>query len=34
VIARPHDELGAMYPKKKTAAGAPAGGRLAETAKK
>ena len=34
VIARPHDELGAMYPKKKVAGGAPAGGRLAETAKK
>src|SRR5678815_5168186 len=25
VIARPHDELGAMYPKKKVAGGAPAG---------
>jgi len=35
VIARPHDELGAMYPKRKApAAGAPAGGRMAETAKK
>jgi ethanolamine utilization protein EutM len=35
VIARPHDELGGMYPKaKKPAAAAPAGGRLAEVAKK
>src|SRR3982750_2018599 len=33
VIPRPHDELGGMMPKKKTAA-APVGGRLAETAKK
>ena len=38
VIARPHDDLGGMMPKKKTAApaatGAPTGGRLAEVAKK
>jgi ethanolamine utilization protein EutM len=35
VIPRPHDELGGMYPKaKKPAAAAPAGGRLAETAKR
>ena len=36
VIARPHDELGGMYPKAKkpAAAAAPAGGRLAEVAKK
>ena len=35
VIARPHDELPGMYPKaKKPAAAAPAGGRLAEVAKK
>src|SRR3954462_2844123 len=33
VIARPHDDLGGMIPKKKAAA-APAGGRLAEPAKK
>ena len=32
VIARPHDELGGMYPKRKAAA--PVGGRLAETSKK
>jgi ethanolamine utilization protein EutM len=34
VIARPHDDLGGMMPKAKKAAGAPVGGRLAETAKK
>ena len=40
VIARPHDELPGMYPKAKKpavtvgAGGAPAGGRLAEVAKK
>src|SRR5688500_12232732 len=35
VIARPHDELGGMYPKaKKPAAAAPTGGRMAEVAKK
>jgi len=39
VIARPHDELPGMYPKAKkpavtTGTGAPAGGRLAEVAKK
>src|SRR6187549_1740135 len=35
VIARPHDDLGGMMPKKKgAAAGAPAGGRLAESAKR
>src|SRR5215213_339900 len=32
VIARPHDELPAMFPKKKAAA--PVAGRLAETSKK
>src|SRR5688500_9918092 len=35
VIARPHDDLGGMMPKtKRAAAGAPAGGRLGETAKR
>src|SRR6187402_1445764 len=37
VIARPHDELGGMYPKAKkpaAAGGAPTGGRMAEVAKK
>jgi len=34
VIARPHDDLGGMMPKRKGAAAAPAGGRLAETAKR
>ena len=34
VIPRPHDELGGMMPKPKRAAGAPTGGRMAETAKK
>ena len=34
VIARPHDDLGGMMPKPKRAAGAPVGGRMAETAKK
>ena len=36
VIARPHDELSGMYPKAKkpAAAPAPAGSRLAETAKR
>ena len=34
VIPRPHDELGGMMPKTKKAAGAPAGGRMAEPAKK
>jgi microcompartment protein CcmL/EutN len=35
VIPRPHDELGGVMPKRKSAgAGAPAGGRLAEPAKK
>ena len=36
VIARPHDDLGGMMPKTKRSAGAgaPVGGRLAETAKK
>jgi ethanolamine utilization protein EutM len=35
VIARPHEDLPGMMPKaKKGAAGAPVGGRLAETAKK
>ena len=33
VIARPHDELPGMLPKRKPAA-APVGGRMAETAKK
>ena len=33
VIARPHDELGGMYPKAKKPAAAPAG-RMAEPAKK
>jgi ethanolamine utilization protein EutM len=33
VIARPHDELGGVMPRKK-ASTAPTGGRLAETAKK
>ena len=32
VIARPHDELPAMFPKKKAAA--PAGGRMAESTRK
>ena len=34
VIARPHDDLGGMMPKPTRAAGAPVGGRMAETAKK
>jgi ethanolamine utilization protein EutM len=34
VIARPHDDLGGMMPKKKATAGQPVGGRMAETAKK
>jgi ethanolamine utilization protein EutM len=34
VIARPHDDLGGMLPKKKVAAAAPAGGRIAEAGKK
>src|SRR3954469_5616072 len=33
VIARPHDELGGVMPKRKSA-GAPVGGRMAEPAKK
>src|SRR2546428_13754164 len=33
VIARPHDELVGMYPKKKGAAAAHAGGRMTEAAK-
>src|SRR3954454_6217336 len=34
VIARPHDELGGMMPKRKGATGAPAGGRMAESARR
>src|SRR5437016_1101312 len=35
VIPRPHDELGGVMPKRKSAgAGGPAGGRMAEPAKK
>jgi ethanolamine utilization protein EutM len=34
VIPRPHDELGGVMPKRKSAGAAPAGGRLAEPAKK
>src|SRR6266513_2214660 len=34
VIARPHDDLGGMYPKAKKAAAAPVGGRMGEAAKK
>src|SRR5260370_25775884 len=34
VIPRPHDELGGMDPKSKKPAAAPAGGRLAEAARK
>src|SRR5687767_3530740 len=34
VIARPHDDLGGMMPKKKATAAQPVGGRMAETAKK
>ena len=34
VIPRPHDDLGGMMPRKKGAAAAPVGGRLAETAQK
>ena len=34
VIARPHDDLGGMIPKKKAAVAAVAGGRMAEPAKK
>jgi ethanolamine utilization protein EutM len=33
VIPRPHDELGGVMPKRKSA-GAPVGGRMAEPAKK
>jgi ethanolamine utilization protein EutM len=34
VIPRPHDELVGVMPKRKGGAAAPAGGRMAETAKK